>query len=349
MYGKHEPTFQTLAMPNIYELELPNVLKPYDPEDLLTHSTDRRYRDVLQHIHTENWEMIEHVVRILDILAGEREGLLVNIASRFIPGEKGDHNRSCFHLRRLKEMIIDYGEGKCPKTRVVIYVSRSTVSLIDSLMRLHTTKHLVRARKKAEALFRIMTYDGGPTMSPKAFGRKVSDLIDGFIADCIANAEELSVHLGSIIEKRREERRAREVGTALTRTDLSSIADKQTAGIVEAIAQTTGAVKATGEKTVAAVDRGAAKIARAVKAAKPRGRRAKFTKSQLEAVRTIHLREAANPEVRSTSVGKHRLEAEFEHAKAELKMHDIPDAEQYRAAIRAYANAKSRSQQRAKK
>lgn len=328
-------------MPSIYDLEMSNILKPYDPDDLLTHSTGRRYRAVLQHIHTENWEMIEHVVRILDILAGEREGLLVNIAARFMPGEQGDHNPSCFYLRRLKEMIVSYGEGKCPKTRVVIYVSRSTVSLIDSLMRLHTTKHLVRARKKAEALFRIMTYDGEPTMSPKAFEKKVADLVDGFIADCVANAEELSVHLGGVIEKRREERQAREAETA--------IADRQTAGIVAAISQTTEAVKTTAEKTVAAVDRGAAKVVRAVRDAKPRGRRAKFSKSQLEAVRTIHLREATNPEVKSTSVGKHRLEAEFEHAKTELKVHEITDAKQYRAAIKAYANARSRSQQRVRK
>lgn len=194
---------------NVYQEELGNFFKPYDGNDLKKHQTGRRFRQILQHIHTENWDLIEHIERIIDIVNEERDGLLVDVAQRFIPGEKGAKNPSCFYLRTLAEKMIDYGEGRCPKTRVVIYASRSTAMLIECLMKIHPTDHLSKAWRMARRLFELMIYDGKPTMTQEEYATLVNSLVKEFVAACVANADELSPYLCKLIAERKEKRAER--------------------------------------------------------------------------------------------------------------------------------------------
>lgn len=319
---------------SIYEIERENLLKPYDQNDLLTHRTGRRFRTVLGHIHSENWDLIDHAVRLNDILEGKRDGLFANIAERFIPSDKPGRNCACTYLKSLRDLVITYGEGKCPKTRVIIYASRSTVTLIDSLMTLHSTPELINAKTLAEKLFTFIAYEGEPTMSPKAYEKVISETIQEFIDLCIANAEKLSLFLGEQAEKRREERRVREAGTApATAKEIAVISDKQTDKVVAAVNKTTKATETAAKQVAESVDKGAKKIARAVK--KPRGRKPKFSIVTQEAAYTIHLRESKNAEVKKMGVTGAKIENEFTHAKRELIALGIKDEKSYKAALRA--------------
>lgn len=199
--------YASLMENDIYNQELPNFFRPYDSGDLEKHRVGRRFRQILQHIHTENWDLIEYIERVIDILENGREGILIDIAQRFIPGEKGTKNPSCYYLQRLAERMIAYGEGGCPKTRVIIYASRSTAMLIECLMRVHPSEHLSKAWRMAKRLFELMIYDGKPTMSREEYATLVKSLAKEFIAACVANADELSPYLCEKIELRKAEQR----------------------------------------------------------------------------------------------------------------------------------------------
>ena len=314
----------------IYDLERPNLYQPYDPEDLLRHRTERQFRHILQHIHTQNWDLIDHVVRIRDILDGAREGMLVDVSQLFLPGEKESRNPACYYLRRLADRLIGYGEGNVPKTRLVVYASRSTVTLIDALVHLHATHHLVAARQKAERLFRMMAHEGKPTMSPESYAETIRNLVEGFIADCVANANELTVYLGDLIARRREERHKKEANAeAPTKSDIERLT-ATTASVAKAVAETT-----------AAVEKGSLRVVRAVRSAKPRGKKARYSDDLQDKVHAIHVREKSNAKVRLASRTQSSHAAEFDHAYVELTGLGVKDLKTYEAILRAHTNRTS--------
>ena len=99
----------------MYEKELAELNTPYTADELCLHSKDRQMKNILEEIHAHNWRLINLAQHWIDYFAGLRSRPVYHIWEYAYPGYDRDPNRACDLINSLRDQIIAFGEGKCPK------------------------------------------------------------------------------------------------------------------------------------------------------------------------------------------------------------------------------------------
>ena len=195
MKKKNPPTNPSNNPIDPYDEELSELNRPYSRDELCLHAKDRILKNTLEEMHAHAWTLIRITQEWIDFVNGERSKPKFEIWKYAYPKSKEHPNYACDLLKQLKTIMIDFGQGGCPKLRIGIYASRSTATLIELLSELCPTEHLHRASRTAESIFHWLNYHGCKTLTDEEYAKLISDLCDDFIAACRANSDKVEVYI----------------------------------------------------------------------------------------------------------------------------------------------------------
>lgn len=164
----------------IRELYKKEVNTPYTTEELEFHMCDRRLKSLLEIMHSHNYELIYLAFdtrRYLFEGGPKPEGRLALLLR---PGNNND-NAACARIHDIARFFGQYEHGATPRFPIVIYASRSTLSLVNVLEDFFFHESISDLNHHAKEFFCLIAHEGERRMSREEFARTLKEEGDAFI------------------------------------------------------------------------------------------------------------------------------------------------------------------------
>ena len=185
-----------------------NAKKPLSDEEFQLYIRDpaNRAREVLEHVHYHNKRLCRYVAEWIDYrrMVGQkpRESLLLLLT----PGY-GGANDARASVEELCEYYSAFPHGTVPRWPITGWMFKTSYVLIDTLKKLHHTRHLAEAERHFDAFRELLSYQGEPLLPRDKFADCLhcDCASSDFFSACERNAIELTQWLESPYEDEAED------------------------------------------------------------------------------------------------------------------------------------------------
>lgn len=176
------------------------LCKPYSKEEYARHSEGRLIKSWFEITHAHNYDLIRLLDAWISYLDGDGPKPERKLWVMLRPGNNND-NAACARLHDITDYFSQYDHGKVPRLPIVVFTSRSSITLIDRLDDFFYSRHITEANHHLKEFFALIAYQGEPKMSRGEFAAAMRGEIDAFIGECAQYA----VEIGEYIRKREAE------------------------------------------------------------------------------------------------------------------------------------------------
>lgn len=183
-----------------------NAKKPLTNEEFQLYIRDpaNRVREVLEHVHYHNKRLCRSVAEWMDYrrMVGQkpRESLLLLLT----PGY-GGANDARTSFEELCEYYSAFPHGTVPRWPITGWMFRTSYVLIDTLKKLHPTRHLAEVERHFDNFKELLSYKGEPLLPRDKFADSLYGASSDFFSACERNAIELTQWLESPHEDEAED------------------------------------------------------------------------------------------------------------------------------------------------
>lgn len=162
----------------LYEKELNT---PYTDEELKFHQKLRTIKSWLEITHAHNYDLIDLVYATEEYLFKGGPKPERKLWTMLRPGNNND-NAACARIHDIARFFGQYKHGATPRFPIVIYASRSTLSLVNTLEDFFFHESISDLNHHAKEFFCLIAHEGQCRMSQEEFAKKLMDEGDAFIA-----------------------------------------------------------------------------------------------------------------------------------------------------------------------
>lgn len=161
----------------LYENEL-NI--PYSDEELKFHQRLRVIKSWLEIAHAHNYDLIHLVFATEEYLFHGGPKPERKLWAMLRPGNNND-NAACARIHDIARFFGQYEHGATPRFPIVIYASRSTLSLVNVLEDFFFHESISDLNHHAKEFFCLIAHEGERRMSREEFARTLKEEGDAFI------------------------------------------------------------------------------------------------------------------------------------------------------------------------
>lgn len=157
------------------------INRPYTQEEFALHSKLRTIKSWLEITHAHNHDLIaltQDTYRYL-FKGGERPERKLWVMLR--PGNNND-NAACARLHDIARFFGQYEHGRTPRFPIVVYASRSSMTLTERLEELFFHDSLCDVNHHIKEFFCLIAYEGKPKMPQEDFAKTLMSEADALIA-----------------------------------------------------------------------------------------------------------------------------------------------------------------------
>lgn len=170
--------------------------RPYNDSELRLHFAHRDFKSTLEIIHAHNFSLLKLVEATRAYLAGTGPKPKEDLCHALVPGKIGN-NCATSNLEKLVEIAAEYGPGHVPRLPILLYASRSSVTLTLRLSMMFHDDSIVEAGKEINMIFEMllageMYYDENDKIGYK---EELMRKVESFVEYCGKYAVALTGHM----------------------------------------------------------------------------------------------------------------------------------------------------------
>ena len=157
------------------------INRPYTQEEFALHSKLRTIKSWLEITHAHNHDLIALTQDTFRYLfeGGDKPERKLWVMLR--PGNNND-NAACARLHDIARFFGRYEHGRTPRFPIVVYASRSSMTLTDRLEELFFHDSLCDVNHHIKEFFCLIAYEGKPKMTQDDFANALMSEADALIA-----------------------------------------------------------------------------------------------------------------------------------------------------------------------
>ncbi len=119
------------------------------------------------------------------------------------PGKNND-NAACARLHDIADYFAQFDHGHTPLLPILVYCSRSSLTLVNFLDDFFASPHLTEANHHIKEFFTLVSYQGKAQMSREEFRKALFDEINAFISECSEYAKDLTGYMSTRMKEKLE-------------------------------------------------------------------------------------------------------------------------------------------------